>query len=163
MNVDSVRGYCLSFSQAREKLQWGETLCFKVDGKIFAMLSLDSVPPSLCFKCTPEKFVELCEQEGIRPAPYVGRYKWVLLERLDVVRDEELEELIRQSYEMVTAKSKGKGKTKSKGKGKTKSKGKKVKGKKVKGKKVKGLDHRGHEGSRRKSRARTSRAPKAKN
>jgi len=109
------------------------------------MLSLDSVPPSLCFKCTPEKFVELCEQEGIRPAPYVGRYKWVLLERLDVVRDEELEELIRQSYEMVTAKSKGKGKTKSKGK------------------KVKGLDHGGHEGSRRKSRARTTRAPKAKN
>jgi predicted DNA-binding protein (MmcQ/YjbR family) len=145
MNVDSVRGYCLSFSQAREKLQWGETLCFKVDGKIFAMLSLDSVPPSLCFKCTPEKFVELCEQEGIRPAPYVGRYKWVLLERLDVVRDEELEELIRQSYEMVTAKSKAKGKTKRKGK------------------KVKGLDHRGHEGSRRKSRARTTRAPKAKN
>ena len=109
MNVDSVRGYCLSFPQARENLQWGETLCFKVDGKIFVTLSLDSVPQSMCFKCTPEKFVELCEQEGIRPAPYVGRYKWVLLERLDVLRDDELEDLIRQSFEMVTAKSKSKG------------------------------------------------------
>ena len=107
MNVDSVRGYCLSFPQARENLQWGETLCFKVDGKIFATLSLDSVPQSMCFKCTPEKFVELCEQEGIRPAPYVGRYKWVLLERLDLLRDDELEELINQSYQMVSGKARG--------------------------------------------------------
>jgi predicted DNA-binding protein (MmcQ/YjbR family) len=142
MNVDSVRGYCLSFPQAREKLQWGETLCFKVEGKIFAMLSLDSVPQSICFKCTPEKFVELCEQEGIRPAPYVGRYKWVLLERLDVLRDDDLEDLIRQSYEMVTAKSKSKAKSK--------------------GNKVKGDNHKGPQGSQRKSRARTTRAPKAK-
>ena len=113
MNVDSVRGYCLSFPQARENLQWGETLCFKVAGKIFAMLSLSSVPQSLCFKCMPEKFAQLCEQEGIRPAPYVGRYKWVLLERLDVLFDDELENLIRQSYEMVA----GKGRAKAKAKG----------------------------------------------
>ena len=93
-------------------MQWGETVCFKVGGKIFATLSLNSVPQSLCFKCTPEKFAELCEQEGIRPAPYVGRYKWVLLERLDVLFDEELEDLIRQSYEMVAGKGKPKAKTK---------------------------------------------------
>ena len=94
-------------------MQWGEDLCFKVAGKIFAVLSLDSVPPSLCFKCTPEKFAELCEDDEIRPAPYVGRYKWVLLERLNVLRDEELEDLIRQSYEMVAAKSRAKVKSKA--------------------------------------------------
>ncbi len=104
------------------------------------MLSLDWGPQSICFKCTPEKFVELCEQEGIRPAPYVGRYKWVLLERLDV-RDEELEELIRQSYEMVTAKSKSK----------AKSKGNKVKGDNHKGpqgpqKEVAGKNYAGSKG-----------------
>jgi predicted DNA-binding protein (MmcQ/YjbR family) len=87
-------------------------LCFKVAGKIFVTLSLDSVPPSLCFKCMPEKFVELCEQEGVKPAPYVGRYKWVLLERLDVLGDEELEDLIRQSYELVMAKGKSRAKVK---------------------------------------------------
>ena len=108
MNVDSVRDYCLSFPQAKETLQWGETLCFKVAGKIFAMLSLAAVPPSLCFKCTAERFAELCEQDGIRPAPYVGRYKWVLLERLDVLRDEEIEDLIRQSHEMVVPRPKSK-------------------------------------------------------
>jgi predicted DNA-binding protein (MmcQ/YjbR family) len=108
MNVDSVRAYCLSFSRAKETLQWGETLCFKINGKIFATLSLDSVPPSLCFKCTPDRFADLCEQEGIRPAPYVGRYKWVLLERLDALGDEEMKDLIHQSHDMVAPKGRAK-------------------------------------------------------
>jgi hypothetical protein len=51
---------------------------------------------------------ELCEQEGIHPAPYVGRYKWVLLERLNVLSDEEIEELIRQSHQMVVQRRKAK-------------------------------------------------------
>ncbi len=113
MNVDSIRQYCLSFPYATENLQWEDDLCFKVGGRIFAIVSLESVPPCLCFKCTAEKFAELCEQEDIVPAPYVGRYKWVLLQRLDVLGDEELQDLIRQSYAMVAAKvnPKTKGKT----------------------------------------------------
>jgi predicted DNA-binding protein (MmcQ/YjbR family) len=84
-----------------------------VNAKIFATLSLAAVPPTMCFKCTPETFAELCEQEGISPAPYVGRYNWVLLERLDVLRDQEIEALIHQSYEMVSMKAK---RVKAKGK-----------------------------------------------
>jgi predicted DNA-binding protein (MmcQ/YjbR family) len=106
MSVDSIRAYCLSFPQATENLQWGDELCFKIGGKIFIMLGLDN--PRLCFKCTPESFAELIEREDIRPAPYVGRYKWVMLNRMDAVGSDELEELIRQSYEMVAAKAPGK-------------------------------------------------------
>jgi hypothetical protein len=81
------------------------------------------------------------ELERIRPAPYVGRYKWILLERLDVLGDEELEGLIRQSYEMVATKGKTKAKTK------TKAKAMKVKVN------VKGSNRRGHEGHRVKARS----------
>src|SRR5712692_2688687 len=105
MNVDFVRRFCLSFPHAKENLQWSESLCFKVGGKIFAVLDLGSVPQRLSVKSTPEKFAELIEQEEIIPAPYVGRYKWVLLERLDVLPEKELEDLIWQSYEMVAAKA----------------------------------------------------------
>jgi predicted DNA-binding protein (MmcQ/YjbR family) len=103
MNIDSIRAFCLAFPGAKEKLQWGDNLCFKVAGKIFAMLGLDD--PRLCFKCAPETFSELIEREDIRPAPYVGRYKWVLLDRLDAVSDRELEDLIEQSYTMVSLKN----------------------------------------------------------
>ncbi len=83
MDVDSIRAYCMSFPQATENLQWGEDLCFKVRGN----------------------FAEMIEREDIRPAPYVGRYKWVMLDRLDALRSDELEDLVRQSYEMVVAKA----------------------------------------------------------
>jgi len=113
MNADSIRKYCLSFPNATENLQWGDDLCFKVGGKIFMILGLDSVPQRLCFKCTPDRFTELCELQDIRPAPYVGRYKWVMLDRLDALRDEELEDCIRRSYEMVASKVKSKIQTES--------------------------------------------------
>jgi predicted DNA-binding protein (MmcQ/YjbR family) len=102
-SVESIRAFCLSFPQATENLQWGDDLCFKIAGKIFTIVGLDN--PRLCFKCTPETFAELIEREDIRPAPYVGRYKWVMLDRIDAVRWDELEDLIRQSYEMVIAKA----------------------------------------------------------
>jgi predicted DNA-binding protein (MmcQ/YjbR family) len=105
MSVESIRRFCLSFPHATENLQWGDDLCFKVGGKIFTLLSLSSVPQRLMFKCTPEKFAELVEQEDIVPAPYVGRYKWVSLERLDVLPWTEVKDLIEHSYQMVSAKA----------------------------------------------------------
>jgi len=103
MNVDEIRKYCLSFPEATEKLQWGDALCFKVRAKMFAVLGLDQV--RLTFKCAPDTFAELIERAHIRPSPYVGRYKWVLVERLDALRNDEVKDLIRQSYEMAEAKA----------------------------------------------------------
>jgi predicted DNA-binding protein (MmcQ/YjbR family) len=105
MSVESIRRFCLSFPHATENLQWGDDLCFKVGEKIFALLSLSSVPQRLMLKCTPERFAELVEQEDIVPAPYVGRYRWVSLERLDVLPWTEVKDLIEQSYGMVAAKA----------------------------------------------------------
>ena len=57
------------------------------------------------FKCTPEVFAELVEHEDIVPAPYVGRYKWVSFERLDVLPWTEVTDLIELSCGMVAAKA----------------------------------------------------------
>jgi predicted DNA-binding protein (MmcQ/YjbR family) len=106
MNFDALRALCLSLPDAIENLQWEDELCFKVRGKIFAMVSLSSVPQRLIFKCDPEEFAELMENEGVVPAPYVGRYKWAMLESLEVLPDSEIDRCIRKSYAMVAAKSK---------------------------------------------------------
>jgi predicted DNA-binding protein (MmcQ/YjbR family) len=103
MNVDAIRAYCLSFPEATEKLQWGDALCFKVRAKMFAVLGLDHV--RLTFKCAPETFGELIERPNMRPSPYLGRHHWIMLDRLDALRADEMKELIRQSYEMVAAKA----------------------------------------------------------
>lgn len=103
MNAERIRQYCLDFPEATENLQWGDDLCFKIRGKIFAIVSLDN--PRFCFKCTPDTFAELIEREDIRPAPYVGRYNWVMLDRLGALGDDELRGFVRQSYEIVEAKA----------------------------------------------------------
>ena len=103
MNLDSIREYCLSLPHATEGIQWGNDLLFKISGKIFTVMSLEP-PHSLAFKCTPEKFDELIEYEGIIPAPYMARNKWVMLERLDALNDREIKGLIKNSYEMIFSK-----------------------------------------------------------
>jgi len=117
MNLDSLRALCLSLPHTTENVQWEDELCFKVGGKIFAMAGLEGVSHRLVFKCDPETFAELTEREGVSPAPYVGRYQWVMLENMDVVPPAELERLIRSSYAMVVRKQRpGPGKRRPGGK-----------------------------------------------
>jgi predicted DNA-binding protein (MmcQ/YjbR family) len=106
MNFDDLRTLCLSLPDATENLQWEDELCFKVRGKIFAMVSLSSVPQRLVFKSDPEEFSELLEHEGVVPAPYVGRYKWVMLVNFGSLPKTEIERCINKSYAMVAAKAK---------------------------------------------------------
>lgn len=105
-DVDWVRKLCRSFPDVTEDMPWGDDLCFKVRGKIFTgMVLSDGRFPRLTLKCAPETFHELIEIEGIAPAPYVGRYKWVMLANSKVLPADELEALIRQSYDLVAAKA----------------------------------------------------------
>jgi predicted DNA-binding protein (MmcQ/YjbR family) len=103
-DVEWIRKLCRSLPEVTEDMPWGDDLCFKVRGKIFTgMVLSDGRFPRLTLKCTPETFHELLEIEGIAPAPYVGRYKWVMLANSNVLPSSELEALIRQSYELVAA------------------------------------------------------------
>ena len=101
MNIDRLRKYCLSFPGATEDIKWGADLCFSVGAKMFCVTSADSTSGGLSLKCTPEKFDELIEREGIDPAAYVGRYKWVHIANLDAVTPQELKDLIGKSYRLV--------------------------------------------------------------
>ena len=105
-DVEWIRKLCLSFPDVTEDMPWGDDLCFKVRGKIFTgMVLSDGRFPRLTLKCAPETFHELLEIEGISPAPYVGRYKWVMLANSNALPSSELEALIRQSYDLVAAKA----------------------------------------------------------
>jgi predicted DNA-binding protein (MmcQ/YjbR family) len=102
MDLEKIRIYCLSLPHVTERVQWGNDLLFCVGEKMFAVAGLDAkYPTKLSFKCSPEKFVELTEQEGIIPAPYVARYHWVALEDLNALSQRELKELLKTAYQLV--------------------------------------------------------------
>ncbi len=104
MNIDWIRDLCLSFPNTTEQIQWGDDLVFKVAGKIHAITVLKPAKVWLCFKVSPDKFVELIERPGVIPAPYLARAKWVALETKDALSPDELALLLRESYDMVVAK-----------------------------------------------------------
>lgn len=102
MDIEQVHSVCLSFPQVTEEVLWGNDLVFKIGGKMFAVIGL--APGSdhcMSFKCTPEKFAELVERNGIVPAPYVARYHWVALERFNVLGEKELKSLLSTAYDLV--------------------------------------------------------------
>src|SRR5271157_1099098 len=101
MDIDAIRRHCLELPHATENVQWGCDLCFKVDGKLFAVASLEVAPVRLSFKCTPQSFAELCERPDIIPASYMARAQWVALQSLNAVADDELRELLAESYCLV--------------------------------------------------------------
>ena len=102
MDIESVRKFCLSLPHVTEGVQWGNDLLMRIGNKMFCVLSLEPASDHcMSFKCTPEKFAELVEQDGIMPAPYVARYYWVALERFDALPERELKSLITTAYELV--------------------------------------------------------------
>lgn len=104
MNVDAIRGYCLSLPATTEDIQWGNDLLFRVAKKIYAGIELNpAVRHQLFFKCEPETFAELVERDGVMPASYIGRYHWVAV-RLDALTMGDLKELIAKSHELILKK-----------------------------------------------------------
>jgi predicted DNA-binding protein (MmcQ/YjbR family) len=103
MNIENLRDLCRSLPAVTEDVKWGHDLCFSVAGKMFCVAALDG-PLSVSFKVRDEEFDDLSNAPGIRPAPYVARYKWVLVEDVNKLNRKEWARYVKQSYELVRAK-----------------------------------------------------------
>jgi predicted DNA-binding protein (MmcQ/YjbR family) len=104
--LDWVRAFCLSLPHATEDVQWEHDLLFRIAGKMFCVANLEPgmSPTKIAFKCTPEKFAELVEIDGIIPAPYMARNHWVAMLDMNALRQPEIKELIQASYHMILEK-----------------------------------------------------------
>ena len=101
-HIDWIRAFCLSLPHATEDIQWENNLLFRIAKKMFCIVSLEpATRVKFCFKCTPEKFAELVEIEGVIPAPYMARNHWVGIVELSALRQPEIKDLIQNSYQMV--------------------------------------------------------------
>lgn len=104
MTLERFRLLCLQQPGATEQIQWGADAVFKVGGKMFAVACTDAAYPgakACSFKCDDEGFAELCEREGVVPAPYLARAKWVALDRWDALSDREIVTSVAAAYAIV--------------------------------------------------------------
>jgi len=103
MDLETLRQYCLAFKGVTEDIKWENHLCFSVMNKIFFIGSLDEIPMKASIKVTDEEFDELIARDGIIPAPYMARNKWVKVEQ-DAFSDSEWKSYVKKSYDIIKAK-----------------------------------------------------------
>lgn len=106
--LDVIRTHCLQKPDVTEELPFGpNTLVFKVTGKMFAVVPLDSEILSLTLKNTPEKNEELrATYDQVVPGYHTNKKHWntVLLDaRLSM---SEWKLWIDESYALVVLKKK---------------------------------------------------------
>jgi predicted DNA-binding protein (MmcQ/YjbR family) len=100
MNVESIRKFCLSLPKATEDLKWGSELCFCIGKKMFCMMGT-AAGFSVLFKCSQEDFDQLCERDGVNPAPYLARNKWVQVQKETALSTKEWRSYMETSYKMI--------------------------------------------------------------
>jgi len=92
----------MTFPGTREQVQWEEHLVFKVGGKIYLIFSLNNEAVNvMSLKCSPEQFAEITDTEGIIPAPYLARNKWISIQKSSRIGIKEIKRLILESYNLV--------------------------------------------------------------
>jgi len=107
MDNERIREICLGLPHAAETLNWGQVLVYwvgdrEIGGKMFALTNTDGMGEVvLSFHCGAERFHELLETEGIRPAPHLARAHWVALERWGALRPREIEEELKRAHNLI--------------------------------------------------------------
>lgn len=102
MDLNTLRTFCNSLPHVTEDIKWGHDLCFNIGGKMFCVTGFED-PLTVSLKVPDEEFEEIVERKGIRPAPYLARYKWVLVEDESTFTAKEWKHYTRQSYELIKA------------------------------------------------------------
>jgi len=103
LNIETIRIFALSLGEVEECLPFGpDTLVFKVGGKIFLLLSLDSVPVQFNVKCDPERAIQLREEfDHVQPGYHMNKKHWNTIVLDGTVKALQMKEYITHSYELV--------------------------------------------------------------
>jgi predicted DNA-binding protein (MmcQ/YjbR family) len=101
MDTRRLKAFCGRFPGATTLLHRDpvNVLSYRVGDKAFAYFKT-SEPERWRFsiKVTPERFVELTDVPGIKPARYMGRWRWVTIVDVRRVPEDYLRELVDWSY-----------------------------------------------------------------
>ncbi len=101
MDRSRLKAFCASLPgvDARLHADPANILVYSVGGKRFAHFKT-SEPERwrFSFKVTAERFLELTDMPGVKPARWLARHHWVTIVEVDRFPGDELRDLVRWSY-----------------------------------------------------------------
>ena len=106
LNVESIRDYCLQKQNTTEEMPFGPSVVvFKVNNKMFCLMSLDEQPTTINVKCEPEKAIELREQYlSVLPGYHMNKQHWNTVIVDGLISPKIIKEFIDDSYNLVNKK-----------------------------------------------------------
>ena len=106
MNVTQLKAFCRGFPGATETLYEDpyNFLVYAVGGRKFAYFKT-SQPERWRFstRVTPDRFIELTDVPGVKPARYRGRFYWITIVNVAGFPPTYLAELVQWSYQRAFA------------------------------------------------------------
>ena len=102
MDTTQLRNICRRFAGASSRLHGdpSNVLVYSVGDKNFAYFKTsDPEKWRFSIRVTADRFVELTDIPGIKPARYMGRYHWVTIVDVRSVPADYLAELVEWSYQ----------------------------------------------------------------
>lgn len=105
MSAKQLEAFCGTWPGVTREIKWGADLVLGVGDKMFAMTPSDgSEGGRLSFKVDDDRFLELTDQPGIIPAPYLARARWVSVTEPQRFSTTELQAFIHNAYALVRVK-----------------------------------------------------------
>jgi predicted DNA-binding protein (MmcQ/YjbR family) len=102
MDIDQLRTLCSAWPGVTESVKWEDDLVFSVADKMFVVTALRGPHKArMSFKVDTDRFLELTDQPGMIPAPYMARAFWVSITEPARFSDAETHAFVRRSYELV--------------------------------------------------------------
>jgi predicted DNA-binding protein (MmcQ/YjbR family) len=109
MDAERAREFLRTLPHVVETEQWGGLVFWVGDkaigGKMLALVNLEAYAHGVAsFAAGPERFAELVEVEGLKPAPYMARIFWIAADRWSALRNAEWERELRAAHAITLAK-----------------------------------------------------------
>ena len=104
MSVEQLDALCSAWPGAARSIKWEVDLVHSVANKMFVVLcTLGNERGRLSFRVDTDRFLELTEQPGMGPAPYMARAFWISVTEPERFTHAQLAGFVRRSYELVVA------------------------------------------------------------
>ncbi|HEV2561384.1 MAG TPA: MmcQ/YjbR family DNA-binding protein [Rhizomicrobium sp.] len=102
MRYSDVDAHCRAMPGVTVHTPWGDSVVYKVGGKMFAMIPMDGKKPSgVWFKAGETSARILTQIKGIEPCPYLARAHWVAMDNLKPLKAKELREYLTRAHALV--------------------------------------------------------------
>lgn len=103
MNVEELREYCIAKSGVTECMPFDDsTLVFKLENKIFALISLESTDLSINLKCEPDLAIDLRNRfKGVLPGYHMNKKHWNTIKINEINNDKLVKQWIDNSYNLI--------------------------------------------------------------